>query len=265
MAQSGATDAVKTGMYIYDVTGPTRITSGTTVSNIVGTTLTLSGSASVQSGDTLIFSRGYTAAKMNGDSYVVAAVTMPAQNSTAGTVYFQSAVTIADATNGVAIRPNAHTIWLWEGTSGPPAQPPADIAFNRLGTVTLTSDGTNLLVSAPLSLQKNALYLAGPGTGSVAWDQTLDSGSGGMHVFTGMQVDDNIFTPRALVVGGVATLAGSATIGSFAFAALPAAIAGQITYVTDSTTNTWGANIAGGGTNKVLAFFDGSNWTVAGK
>lgn len=41
--------------------------------------------------------------------------------------------------------------------------------------------------------------------------------------------------------------------------------AGTVAYITDSTTNTWGATIAGTGSNKVLGFCDGSNWTVAGK
>jgi hypothetical protein len=35
--------------------------------------------------------------------------------------------------------------------------------------------------------------------------------------------------------------------------------------VTDSTTNTWGATITGGGSNHVLAYCDGTNWTVMGK
>jgi hypothetical protein len=35
--------------------------------------------------------------------------------------------------------------------------------------------------------------------------------------------------------------------------------------VTDSTTNTWGATITGGGSNHVKAYCDGTNWTVIGK
>lgn len=40
---------------------------------------------------------------------------------------------------------------------------------------------------------------------------------------------------------------------------------GTIAAVTDSTTNTWGATITGAGANHVLAYCDGTNWTVAGK
>lgn len=50
------------------------------------------------------------------------------------------------------------------------------------------------------------------------------------------------------------------------FANLPAASssAGMIRGVTDSTVNAWGAIIAGGGTHKVLAWSNGTNWTVIG-
>jgi len=35
--------------------------------------------------------------------------------------------------------------------------------------------------------------------------------------------------------------------------------------VTDSTTVTWGATLTGGGTNHILSYCDGTNWTVAAK
>lgn len=52
------------------------------------------------------------------------------------------------------------------------------------------------------------------------------------------------------------------------FSTLPtpsAATQGTTVFVTDSNTNVWGATIAGGGANKVLAFNNGVAWTVAGK
>lgn len=49
-----------------------------------------------------------------------------------------------------------------------------------------------------------------------------------------------------------------------AFAALPTAAEGAVAWVNDSTTATWGATISGGGANKVLAVYNGTNWTVAG-
>lgn len=50
-----------------------------------------------------------------------------------------------------------------------------------------------------------------------------------------------------------------------AFAALPAAgTFGRVAAVSDSNTATWGATVAGGGANKVLALDNGTNWTVFG-
>ncbi len=48
-------------------------------------------------------------------------------------------------------------------------------------------------------------------------------------------------------------------------AACASGIEGTMVAVSDSTTATWGATITGSGTNHVLAYCDGTNWTVAGK
>jgi len=40
---------------------------------------------------------------------------------------------------------------------------------------------------------------------------------------------------------------------------------GQVVAINDSTTNIWGATISGGGGNHVLAYCDGTDWTVAAK
>jgi hypothetical protein len=39
---------------------------------------------------------------------------------------------------------------------------------------------------------------------------------------------------------------------------------GQLAAISDSTTAAWGGVIAGGGANTVLAWFNGTNWTVVG-
>lgn len=49
-----------------------------------------------------------------------------------------------------------------------------------------------------------------------------------------------------------------------AFVDLPVAERGQIACISDSTVNTSGDVIAGGGTNTVLGFYDGANWKVSG-
>lgn len=55
-------------------------------------------------------------------------------------------------------------------------------------------------------------------------------------------------------------------VGTVPFANLPQSpVTGSLITVTDSTTNTWGATISGGGSNQVLAYFNGTHWTVVGK
>ena len=56
-------------------------------------------------------------------------------------------------------------------------------------------------------------------------------------------------------------------LGTNLFASLPACssgVEGKVAAVTNSTTATWGATISGGGSNHVLAYCDGTNWTVMG-
>jgi hypothetical protein len=60
-------------------------------------------------------------------------------------------------------------------------------------------------------------------------------------------------------------LARSIRGAAVAFASLPTAVEGMLVAVTDSTTTTWGATITGGGSSHVLAYYNGTNWTVAGK
>jgi hypothetical protein len=49
------------------------------------------------------------------------------------------------------------------------------------------------------------------------------------------------------------------------FAQLPQPVTGMMQVVTDSTVNTWGSIITGGGTNRVGAFWNGTHWTVMAK
>ncbi len=80
--------------------------------------------------------------------------------------------------------------------------------------------------------------------------------------------EENAFKVTGTVPAGGAELLTSheCHLGPVAFAALPAAPAeGMLCSVTDSNTATWGATIAAGGANHVLAYYNGTNWTVAGK
>jgi hypothetical protein len=95
------------------------------------------------------------------------------------------------------------------------------------------------------------------------------SGNAPMQIFT-----NNVEVARVAVSGGLSVGttadpgAGTAILKKQAFASLTACsstIEGAIASVTDSSTVTWGATITGSSTNHVMAYCDGTNWTVAGK
>lgn len=71
---------------------------------------------------------------------------------------------------------------------------------------------------------------------------------------------DSLVTATKVVHSGLYAL-------PYTFGQLPTAstVTGLMAYVTDSNTNVWGATIAGGGANVVLAWSNGANWTVVGK
>jgi hypothetical protein len=74
---------------------------------------------------------------------------------------------------------------------------------------------------------------------------------------------------RGLNIGTTATgnlpAAGALGLDALTYATLPSApYAGQICYITNSNTATWGATAAAGGSNKVLVWYNGTNWTVFG-
>jgi hypothetical protein len=119
--------------------------------------------------------------------------------------------------------------------------------------------GTNITVSA------------GGGTGAytVNNSQTVAStvltcGFVSANGINGGGVADTETTRLPMRIG----LYGDVIINTFAFASLNTCNAnnkGGIASVSDSNTATWGANVAGGGANQILAYCNGSNWTVMGK
>jgi len=107
------------------------------------------------------------------------------------------------------------------------------------------------------------------GTSGTVGSQALqfNSFNGGPEIFTSINA-----TPAGAL--NMAPAPGQPVISPLSkltpgtFSSLPACSSsteGMHAAVTNSTTNTWSATITGGGTNHVLAYCDGTNWTVAAK
>lgn len=90
------------------------------------------------------------------------------------------------------------------------------------------------------------------------------------NVVNALLVAFNAITQRLNMVlpeDGSEAMTGAMRLVVLTFATLPSAPArGMICYISDSTTNTWGANVTvGGGANAVFVGYNGTNWTVIGK
>lgn len=128
---------------------------------------------------------------------------------------------------------------------------PAEAEFTSLG-VGAAPDGT----AAHILLGNGAAILTSAGNLSFIPASSVNNFQGTFVLNVG------------LLIIGAAGGADTSTmrIAPVLFASLSAPSAankGQIAVVSDSTTAIWGAPIAGGGANLVLAFCDGTNWTVA--
>ena len=92
---------------------------------------------------------------------------------------------------------------------------------------------------------------------------SLDSITGAVTLVAGANfiIVDNSPSPGDISIKMTSTI----NLVPALFATLPAAsgVEGTLAAVTDSTTAVWGATITGGGTDHVLAYSDGTNWTVA--
>lgn len=66
--------------------------------------------------------------------------------------------------------------------------------------------------------------------------------------------------------GALALDVGNSAGAGVAFASLPASpTLGMMAVITNCSTQVWGATADGAGANKVLVWYNGTNWTVAGK
>lgn len=149
-------------------------------------------------------------------------------------------------------------------------------AWTRVGTCPVTStlvdNGAASSVAGPPVYDANATLATGnvilpPTAGTIQWLTDIyhpTTFSAGISETAGVISFDS-GTPGN---GGAATIQTRTTLVPKAFSALPtcnSGAEGTMQAVIDSTTNTWGATITGSGTDHVLAYCDGTNWTVGAK
>ena len=102
---------------------------------------------------------------------------------------------------------------------------------------------------------------------------TIASGYPGIEALSLGAVGNSTATSQDWTTGVNTSFTGGVTVNTIqsnatTFANLPSCAGGTegtMRAVTDSTTSTWGATITGAGANHVLAYCDGTNWTVAAK
>lgn len=114
------------------------------------------------------------------------------------------------------------------------------------GCNTISGGGSGTVGSG---VANQVAYYAATGTAIVGDSRLIDNGS-------------------SLAYTGSGAGYSSYQIGTNTFASLPTCNSGQEgtdAPVIDSTTNTWGATVTGGGSNHVKAYCDGTNWTVEAK
>lgn len=124
------------------------------------------------------------------------------------------------------------------------------VAFNDAGTMSGDADFTYDKTSGYLKVQRigdvtaNPFYLL---LNSGTFQLTREASINGA-----LQINFPVKTP-----GFWAT--------PTAFASIVNPGEGMIAAITDSSTATWGATITGGGSNHVLGYYNGTNWTVMAK
>lgn len=143
---------------------------------------------------------------------------------------------------------------FWDGTlawfSGPGCSIDSNVV-TKTGTQTITGAKT-FTGGITSSGTGNAIIATTTGAGLVAITAQGNGTGGSYGILT-----DAVTGGYPLGINGHAF--------SFISGSCGALTVGAMAVVTDSNTNTWGATVAAGGANKILAFCDGTNWTVAAK
>lgn len=225
--------------------------------------------------------------------------------TTTGTIGCPTCVTSASALGGNALMIGGGsqtsstlgslgttTTVLHGNVSGPPSFGSVVLSTDVSGSLSfanLASLSANTVLGALTATTPSGLAMPSCSTGGLGWTpgtgfgcNTFVAGSGTnkqIPVFTAAgvignsHIDDGGTTASTVTVTENFAVDTGGPVNTFqlgvnVFSALPTCNSGnEGTWgpVTDSSTATWGATITGGSTNHVLAYCDGSNWTVMGK
>ncbi len=124
-------------------------------------------------------------------------------------------------------------------------------------------------LSGPLTTAANnfGVAIGGASTATLWINQDADNTTAPYGAFWGASRDTNLYRSAAGVLKSDSSIVAKSVRGvAGTFASVPASpVEGMLVAVTDSNTAVWGATIAGSGGNHVLAYYNGTNWTVAGK
>jgi hypothetical protein len=188
-------------------------------------------------------------------------------NGNGGLIPLQSAAPAYGGSSAAALT----STYVGYGSASNTLTGSSGLAFNS-GNNALTVGGAINAGSASISGGGSILLTNGSGSG-VRLYPTNTNGQAQLvdqNASTGVTLD--VGTAETLIVknkagnGSGALSAGSVRGTAVTFSNLPASpVEGMLVGVTDSNTATWGATIAGSGSNHVLAYYNGTNWTVAGK
>jgi hypothetical protein len=172
--------------------------------------------------------------------------TVSPNTTTAGLNVSSASLPSTPAEGDLAIDPNGNLNW-YNGTGW------------RLATVADTA----LTTGAPVVGDGNNHVTSGSvtGTGSFVMSSAPTISNPVITSFV-----NSIHNHSNAANGG--SIAVTAFSGPVTFSSLPVCSStteGSRGAVSDSTTNTWGSTVTGGGANHILAYCDGTNWTVAAK
>lgn len=180
---------------------------------------------------------------------------------------------VASQADGVKIAGNAAGSGVTFQATSSGSNAPINLTTKGTGNVFLSGQDVQATLQANRYFivkgpSNNVAYISANGDHAAVSGAVIKWDSSATNVFGGSD-DTGLARNAASVVeinNGTAGQSGVLLLRGRTFANLPASpVVGMQATVTDSNTTTWGATIAGGGANTVLAFYNGTAWTVAAK